>query len=149
MANFARIEDGIVTQVIAVNNEDAPTEEEGVKFLTALYGEGIIWKQTSYASSANFHPGFGDTTRKNYAGIGYTYDEERNAFIAPQPYPSWVLNELKGMYFPPIPEPDNNFVHKWNEDLGQWEHDLEHSLPSAINEFYTWDENILAWVEKE
>ena len=90
MANFAQLnENNIVTQVIAVNNDvinNLPfpdSEDVGIEFCQSLFGLDTTWKQTSY--NANF--------RKNYAGIDYKFDNQRDAFIPPQPYPSWILEE--------------------------------------------------------
>ena len=124
MAHFAKI--GLNSKVISVhsvhNNEllDADGVEQevnGITFLTNLHG-WAIWKQTSYNN--NF--------RKNFAGIGYTYDEDRDAFIPPKPYNSWVLNEETCRWEAPIPEPeltqeqiDNNNYYVWNETNTTWD----------------------------
>lgn len=115
MAHFAKIENNIVTQVIVVDNNDIldeqgnELEEVGIQFCTDLLGGE--WKQSSYNN--NF--------RKNYAGIGYTYDETRDAFISPQPYPSWVLDEDTCRWESPIPYPEGDELYRWNEELINWE----------------------------
>ena len=121
MAHFAQLdENNIVQQVIVISNDDCgggefpDSEEPGQKFISDLGLEGV-WKQTSYNS--NF--------RKHYAGIGYSYDEENDIFIAPQPFPSWSLDENFD-WKPPIPMPEDG-VYFWNEEAGNWE---EVSLPS-------------------
>lgn len=117
MANFAQLDENyIVTEVIVVNNEtinDLPfpeSEPVGVAFLQSLFGLTTFWKQTSY--NANF--------RKNYAGIGYTYDLVLDAFIAPQPYPSWVLNTTICQWQAPIPYPDDGKMYIWDELTLSW-----------------------------
>jgi hypothetical protein len=113
MAYFAKIENGLVTQVISVSNNDAPdpapenSELLGQAFIASIGLEGE-WKQTS----------FNGTFRFNYAGINYTYDETRDAFIPPQPYASWVLDEDTCLWVAPIPMPDGDYV--WDEDAGDW-----------------------------
>jgi len=117
MASFAKI--GLNSKVIEVvsvhNNEllDANGVEQeniGVDFLTKLTG-WAIWKQTSYNS--NF--------RKNYAGIGYTYDEDRDAFIPKKPFNSWVLNETTCQWEAPIVKPDDGQNYTWNEQNQTWD----------------------------
>ena len=117
MAHFAELNiDNLVQQVLVVSNSDivdtngVESEEIGIGFLKKLFGANTIWKQTSY--NGNF--------RKNYAGIGYTYDEERDAFIPPKPYPSWVLNEDTCWYEAPIPYPNDGNRYYWNEDTLSW-----------------------------
>ena len=115
MAHFAILdESNIVTRVEVINNavvldgDDVEQEQLGINFLISLYGAGN-YKQTSYNGNI----------RKNYAGIGYTYDSGRNAFIAPKPYPSWTLVEDTCRWTAPVEEPDDNKVYDWNEDAYQ------------------------------
>ena len=97
MAHFAKLGIGNkVEKVVVVSNDVATSEQAGIDFLNNLYKTNDVWKQTSYNN--NF--------RKNYAGINFTYDESRDAFIPPQPYPSWILNEDTCIYDPPIEQPD-------------------------------------------
>ena len=117
MANFAQLDGNyIVTEVIVVNNEtinDLPFPESdpvGIAFLQSLYGSTIIWKQTSY--NASF--------RKNYASIGFTYDPVLDAFIAPKPYPSWLLNTVTCQWEAPIPYPNDGKRYRWNEATLSW-----------------------------
>jgi hypothetical protein len=117
MAHFAKIGmDNIVLEVLVVNNVDCMTpqgeerEEVGVEFLQKLTGH-MTWKQTSY--NGNF--------RKNYAGIGYTYDSTRDAFIPPKPYASWTLDENTCWWNPPTPYPSDGNTYKWNENSQVWE----------------------------
>jgi len=115
MAHFAQIDtDNIVTQVIVVDDNDIlddqgnESETMGVQFCTDLLGG--TWVQTSYNSHI----------RVQYAGIGDTYDATRDAFISPQPYPSWILNEDTCRYDSPVPYPTGDKVHRWDEDTTSW-----------------------------
>ncbi len=117
MAHFAEIDDNnIVSRVIVVADQDCldedgvESEAVGAKFCSDLFGG--IWKQTSYNSSI----------RKNFAGIGSKYNEELDAFIAPQPFASWTLNEESCVWEAPVayPEDDEN-IYAWNEFAQQWE----------------------------
>ena len=117
MAHFAQLDvNSIVTQVIVVNNEtinDLPFPESdqiGVAFCQSLFGDTTVWKQTSY--NANF--------RKNYAGIGYTYDPVLDAFIAPKPYPSWLLNTTTCQWEPPVHYPTDGKMYMWDEATLSW-----------------------------
>jgi len=115
MAHFAKLNtQNKVIAVHVVNNDVFTTEDEGIAFLESLYGqeEGIAWKQTSY--NANI--------RKNFASIGDTYDETRDAFIPPQPsFPSWSLNETTCRWEPPVAYPDDGLVYHWNEETQAWD----------------------------
>lgn len=114
MAHFAQIENNIVKQVIVVSNADTldengvENEDIGIAFCSNLLGG--TWKQTSYNGKI----------RKNYAGIGYTYDEGRDAFIAPKPYNSWLLNESTCQWESPIPYPNDNKFYVWDEETTSW-----------------------------
>jgi hypothetical protein len=114
MAHFAQLDDGnIVTNVIVVANEElmdngVESETKGVVFCQSLFGGQ--WKQTSY--NGKF--------RKHYAGIGYTYDAERDAFIPPKPYPSWVLNEDTYLWDSPVPMPTDGKGYYWDEITQTW-----------------------------
>jgi hypothetical protein len=125
MAYFAKLGTGnIVENVISINNtviidtNGVEQEQLGVDFINNLYGTNDIWKQTSY----------NNRIRKNYAGIGMTYDQQRDAFIAPKPYNSWILNETTCNWEAPIARPeltqeqiDNKNYYKWNEEILNWE----------------------------
>ena len=117
MAHFARIENGVVTQVTVVKNDillDGNGDEQeslGVSFLQNLLGSDTSWKQTSYNNNL----------RKNFAGIGYNYDSARDAFIAPQPYNSWILNETTCRWDSPVPYPtDTDNSYEWDEATTSW-----------------------------
>ena len=118
MAHFAKLnENNIVEDVIVISNQhcnnlDFPQSEVlGQLFIVTILGLEGKWYQTSYNS--NF--------RKNFAGIGCTYDVNRNAFIAPKPFNSWILNEETCAWEPPTPYPDMNDFYIWNEDIVNWE----------------------------
>ena len=134
MASFAKI--GLNNKVIEVlslhNNElkDANGVEQevnGIDFLTKLTG-WAVWKQTSYNTKGGVHKLGGTPFRKNHAGKGYTYDEDRDAFIPPKPYPSWTLNETTCGWKPPTPIPADAFSGKkysWNESTKNWDELVE------------------------
>ena len=106
MAHFAKLGTGnIILTVEAVSNDIATTEQEGVDFLNNLYNTRDVWKQTSYNNNI----------RKNFAGVGYSYDEARDAFIAPKPFASWILNEDTCQWEAPIAYPTDGKDYKWNE----------------------------------
>ena len=114
MAHFAQLnEQNIVMQVIAVANEelllnDVESESKGIAFCQSLFGG--IWVQTSYNGNV----------RKNYAGIGYTYDLGRDAFIPPKPYPSWILVEETCLWSAPTSKPTDNQSYFWDESTISW-----------------------------
>jgi hypothetical protein len=118
MAYFAQIDDNnIVIQVIRVNDSDCQNsngfedENVGIDFCKSLIGQETNWKQTSYNAKI----------RKHFAGIGYIYDEENDAFYAPQPYPSWILNETTFIWEAPIAVPTDNKIYEWNETNEEWD----------------------------
>ncbi len=122
MAHFAKLgTDNIVEKVEVVSNNIATTEQDGINFLNNLYNTNDIWKQTSYNTYAGEHKLDGTPFRKNYAGIGYTYDEDRDAFIPPKPYSSWVLDEETCNWEAPVVYPDDGKFYNWNETNQTWE----------------------------
>tara|TARA_R100000742_G_C4177912_1_gene14008 strand:+ start:140 stop:523 length:384 start_codon:yes stop_codon:yes gene_type:complete len=122
MASFTKLGKGnIVEKVVAVSNDIATTEQAGVDFLNNLYDTRDVWKQTSYNTKAGVHLLGGTPFRKNYAGIGFTYDQERDAFIAPKPFDSWTLNETTCEWEAPIAEPTDEQNYNWNETTKQWD----------------------------
>jgi hypothetical protein len=114
MSHFAKVENGVVTSVIVI--------EQDVLNL-GHWGDPALWVQTSYNTSGGVHSQGGTPLRKNYAGIGYTYDSGRDAFIPPKPYASWLLNEDTCLWGAPTP------------------------MPVVEGKMFTWDEPTLAWVE--
>lgn len=112
MSHFAKVENGIVTNVLVVEQDVLDT---------GLFGTG--WVQTSYNTQGNVHRLGGTPLRKNYAGIGYSYDTVRDAFILPKPFPSWNLIEETCLWEPPMP------------------------MPVVEGKVYTWDEITTSWIE--
>ena len=112
MAHFAKLGVGnIIIKVAVVSNDVATTEQAGVDFLNNLYGSRDVWKQTSYNGNI----------RKNFAGIGYSYDQTRDAFIAPKPFNSWILNETTCQWEAPVALPDTENRYNWNEINQNWD----------------------------
>ena len=111
MAHYAKVENTLVTQVIVAEPEFFET------FVDSSPGE---WIQTSYNTSGGVHAEGNTPLRKNYAGLGYTYDSVRDAFIPPQPYPSWVLNEDTCQWDSPVPYPTDDLMYSWDEDTTSW-----------------------------
>lgn len=115
MAHFAKLDENNKVLAVHVVSNDVITidgvesEQAGIDFLTDLHGH-TSWKQTSYNG----------TTRKNFAGIGFEYDSERDAFIAPQPFASWTLNESTCRWESPIPYPLDGKLYDWFEPNKQW-----------------------------
>ena len=118
MSHFIELdESNMVVRGIVINNEEliingVENEAKGISFAIFHCG-GTYWKQTSYNAATN---GF----RKNYAGIGYSYDEVRDAFIAPKGFDSWVLDEATCQWIAPVPYPSDGKDYRWNEELGDW-----------------------------
>ena len=117
MAHFAKLdENNVVLEVNAVHNNELldengqESEAKGIQFLTEWSGGYSNWKQTSY--NKNF--------RKNYAGIGFTYMESIDAFVAPQPYPSWTLNQTDALWHPPVQKPNDGKRYIWDEPTTSW-----------------------------
>ena len=112
MAHFAKVNNGIVERVIVA---------EADFFDTFVDDSAGTWIQTSYNTYGGEHRDGGTPLRKNFANIGYTYDETRDAFIAPKPYPSWTLNETTCQWNSPVVKPDDNQTYSWNEETKQWD----------------------------
>jgi hypothetical protein len=121
MSYFAKIENGIVTNVISVEQEVLDT---------GLWGDPTTWIQTSYNTSGGKHILGGTPLRKNYAGIGYTYDSIRDAFIPPKPFQSWVLNEESCLWEAPVVYPNDGISYTWDEDTLSWKptHDISFDI---------------------
>jgi len=110
MAYFVELnENNIVRTSVVVADHIATNESAGITYLNKLYNNTLNWKQT-----------YKDGTRKNYAGIGYIYDANRDAFRPKQPYPSWNLNEDTCRWQAPIKMPDDDNYYRWNEDTTSW-----------------------------
>lgn len=110
MSHFAHITNGIVDQVIVIDQETLNTGH---------WGDPSEWVQTSYNTQGGQHPE-GRPLRKNYAGIGYTYDTQRDAFIPPKPFASWLLDEATCLWNPPVAMPTDDKRYMWNEDTLSW-----------------------------
>jgi hypothetical protein len=125
MAHFAKLgKENIVERVDKLHNNVASTEQAGIDFLNNFYGINAIWKQTSYNTRGGIHILGGTPFRKNYAGIGFQYDLQRDAFIPPKPFNSWILNETTCIWNAPVAYPVDNNVnnrYKWNEEIQNWE----------------------------
>ena len=122
MAHFAKLGIGnIVERVAVLSNDVATTEQAGVDFLNNLHSSRDVWKQTSYNTHGGEHKLGGTPFRKNYAGVGYTYDEVRDAFIAPKPFKSWILNEESCTWESPVSYPNDGKDYNWNETTKQWD----------------------------
>ena len=112
MAHFAKLGTGnIIEKVEVVSNDIAITEEAGSDFLNKLYNTRDVWKQTSYNGNI----------RKNFASIGFQYDQKRDAFIAPKPFNSWILNEDTCRWEAPVAKPTDGQRYNWNESILNWE----------------------------
>jgi hypothetical protein len=127
MASFAKIGlNSKVIEVLSVHNNvlkdsnGVEQEVNGIDFLTKLTG-WAIWKQTSYNTHAGVHSNNGIPLRKNHAGIGYTYDEIRDAFIVPKPFNSWILNEDTCLWNAPVTKPNDENMYSWNELTLSWD----------------------------
>ncbi len=111
MSYFAKIDDNnIVEQVISAPSAEWCNENIGG-----------VWLETSYNTLGGVHQAGGTPLRKNYAGIGYTYDADRDAFISPKPHASWLLDEETCFWEPPVPKPNDNKRYEWNEEMTSWE----------------------------
>jgi hypothetical protein len=127
MASFAKIGlNSKVIEVLSVHNNvlkdsnGIEQEVNGIDFLTKLTGYPL-WKQTSYNTRAGIHIENKTPLRKNHAGIGYTYDENRDAFIPAKPFNSWILNEDTCLWDSPVAKPQDDNEYKWNELTLSWD----------------------------
>ena len=127
MASFAKIGlNNKVIEVLSVVNEvlhdsnGIEQESIGIDFLTKLTGYPV-WKQTSYNTIGGVHKLGGTPLRKNHAGIGYTYDEDRDAFIPKKPFNSWILNEQTCLWNAPVAYPTDGKKYFWNETTQNWD----------------------------
>ena len=112
MAHYAKVKNRIVTKVIVA-------EEEFINNL--VDNEAGRWIQTSYNTYGGVHQLGGTPLRKNFAGIGFTYDQEKDAFISPKPYPSFILNEDTCLWEAPVAKPTDGQQYDWNEDNQTWD----------------------------
>lgn len=119
MAHFAKVENGIVTQVIVA-------EQDFIN--SGAVGDPASWVQTSYNTRGGVHINGGTPLRKNYAGIGMIYDSVRDAFYGHSPYPSWTLDEETCGWVPPVARPNDGKHYEWSEDTLNW---VEITIPDA------------------
>jgi hypothetical protein len=134
MAHFAKLGVGnIVTAVHVVHNDIATTEQAGIDFLNTLHKTNDVWKQTSYNTRGGVHLLGGTPFRKNYAGKGYRYDEDRDAFIPISMYPSWTLDEDTCQWKAPVAYPETNTQNLTDEN------------GNPTNDIYYWNEQKLRW----
>lgn len=119
MAHFAKVENGVVTQVIVIDQETLNLGH---------WGDPSLWVQTSYNTQGGKHLLGGTPLRKNYAGVGFTYDANRDAFLPPRPFASWVLDEETCLWNPPTPMPTDGKMYNWDEDSKSW---VEFVLPEV------------------
>lgn len=140
MSHFAKIENSIVTQVIVADQE----------FVNSLEGD---WVETTYGARGGISYGQDLTPdgrpvlRKNYAGIGYTYDSQRDAFIEPKPFQSWILNEETCIWEPPTPRPDDGKIYAWDEQSTSWVEEPEPPMIVMNGKNYSWNFETKSWVE--
>tara|TARA_R110002126_G_scaffold51806_5_gene141495 strand:+ start:402 stop:821 length:420 start_codon:yes stop_codon:yes gene_type:complete len=135
MSHFAKVENGIVTQVIVI---------EADVLATGHWGDPASWVQTSYNTRAGVHANGGVPLRKNYAGVGYTYDAERDAFIPPKPFESWTLNEESCIWDAPTPMPTDLKAYEWRESDRSW---VEITAYPIDGKTYRWDIESGSWVD--
>jgi len=152
MAHFAKLDSSNkVLRVNVIHNSIAPNEEKGVAFLQTLHGSDTNWKQTSYNTREGEHKLGGTPFRKNYAGVNYTYDSSRDAFIPPKYFNSWTLDETKCVYVAPVTYPtiktyddengdEQEYLIYWDEDNLRW-------LATTISDsYYYWNPSNLSWI---
>ena len=118
MAHYAKVVNNLVVQVIVAEHND---------IVSGTFGDPDRYIQTSYNTIGGVHTSGGTPLRKNYAGVGFTYDATRDAFYGPKPYPSWTLNEATCLWNPPTAYPDDGKSYEWNESTTAW--DLVHLVP--------------------
>lgn len=117
MSNFANLNEENIVIRVAVGNPEL-SDEDNLKFMQDSLGGK--WIQTSYNTAAGVHKLGGQPLRKNYAGEGMIYDEERDAFLYPQPYNSWALNEETCLWEPPLECPNDGNMYEWDEETTSW-----------------------------
>jgi hypothetical protein len=124
MSHFAKLDDNNIVTFVTVGRQEDDDKEQELCDRT-----GDVYRQTSYNTRGGVHydPETGEPSadqskalRKNYAGIGFTFDEQRDAFIPPQPFPSWVLNEESCLWDAPVPYPTDGGLYSWDEAAGEW-----------------------------
>ena len=125
MAHFAKLdENNVVLSVHRVQDDIATDETAGINYLKNLY-KWENWKQCSYNTFGGVHKLGGTPLRKNFPGINFTYDSNRDAFLYPKPYPSWTLNETSCLWEPPSTCPQDGKAYLWNESTTSWEEQVD------------------------
>lgn len=141
MAHFAEIDsNNIVIRVIVIPNDQ---EHRSQEYIANDLGLGGTWIQTSYNTRDGEHIKGGTPLRKNYAGVGFTYDATRDAFIPKKNYPSWILNEERCKWLPPTPHPADGKKYVWNESIVGWT-----AYPENPTGPYAWSEITYSWIFK-
>ena len=127
MASFTKLDDNnVVLAVVSVHDNELldengnESEQKGIDFLIGWSGGYTNWKQTSYNTVGGVHSNGGTPFRKNYAGVGYSYDAQLDAFIPPKLFASWSLNEDTCQWQPPVPMPTDGKFYIWNEENQAW-----------------------------
>jgi len=118
MAHYAQLDENNIVISVIVGKDDTNDIYYWERYYTEQTGK--VFKKTSYNTVGNYHRLGGIPFRKNYAGIGYSYDADKDAFIPPKPHESWVLNEDTCLWEPPIEPPDQDKIYTWNEDTLSW-----------------------------
>jgi hypothetical protein len=125
MAHFAKLdENNVVLSIHRVQDDIATDETTGINYLKNLY-KWENWKQCSYNTFGGVHKLGGTPLRKNFPGINFTYDPNRDAFLYPKPYPSWTLNETSCLWEAPSRSPQDGKVYLWNESTTSWEEQVD------------------------
>jgi hypothetical protein len=135
MSHFAKVENGVVTQVIVIEQDTLNTGH---------WGDPASWIQTSYNTIGGVHTQGGTPLRKNFAGVGYLYDAQLDAFIPPKPFASWSLNEATGNWEPPTPMPTDGAMYMWRESDTSWV--VQPAYPTDGKK-YAWNLETGAWDE--
>ena len=135
MSHFAKVENGVVTQVIVIEQD---------VLATGHWGDPALWIQTSYNTLGGIHSQGGTPLRKNFAGIGYTYDAGRDAFIPPKPFASWLLNESTCQWGSPTAMPTDGKRYMWRESTTSW---VEQTDYPTDGKTYTWNLETGTWDE--
>ncbi len=139
MAHFAQIDENNIVVNVTVIPDDQ--EHRGQEFIAEIGLEGT-WIKTSYNTYRDKHHFGGTPLRKNYAGVGYTYDESRDAFIGPKPYPSWVFNEDVCGWDPPVPFPEDTPHVHWDEETTSW---VPNDKPDQPYPSWVWNDEHWCW----
>jgi len=125
MAHYAFLDENNIVQAVYVGIDENNLDElpDGFNFWEEYYSNqlGMTCKRTSYNTFGNEHKDNGTPFRGNYAGIGFTYDEENDVFYSPQPFDSWIINETTWLWEAPTPMPDDGNMYMWNEDTQSWD----------------------------